>query len=316
MDTINKKNFILQQIIHFKYNILFIIVLILLDAYVTYKYPYCLVNIVDVAIVNRDVPYFIENVILLCIFQITSLLVSLIIGYLFCKINNELIIKVKNMIIEAMFSKSNNKINEDSNKVLTIMNNDVNNIEFLISRLLSPFLLQIITVTINIFVLIKINKMILIIVFIVYPLLIVLQLYFNKIIEKYSKEKLLYMDNSNNLIKEFINSINTYITLNAKNYYLSRFNKVEKNLRENSLNFNMSLEFNNVISKMITDIAYVIVLLISGFMILNDQIRAGEFTLILLYTQRIFNPINMILIIVGRLQNVKISLKRISEILN
>lgn len=102
----------------------------------------------------------ISNVAYMAICQLVSITVALALSYLFCKMSNGFIVKIKLLLIQAMFQVDGKEIEKKSNLFMTSMNADVNNIEMLSSRMLSDLLIQIVTVIITAVILIQINPVI------------------------------------------------------------------------------------------------------------------------------------------------------------
>lgn len=175
-----KKNVVLEQIRKYKWGYLFGIILVAMDAIVTYIYPQLITNILDKAVPAKDPEAVIYNVAYMAICQLVSITVALALSYLFCKMSNGFIVKIKLLLIQAMFQVDGKEIEKKSNLFMTSMNADVNNIEMLSSRMLSDLLIQIVTVIITAVILIQINPVIFLFMLLIYPILIAIQIFFNK----------------------------------------------------------------------------------------------------------------------------------------
>ena len=127
-----KKNVVLEQIRKYKWGYLFGIILVAMDAIVTYIYPQLITNILDKAVPAKDPGAVISNVAYMAICQLVSITVALALSYLFCKMSNGFIVKIKLLLIQAMFQVDGKEIEKKSNLFMTSMNADVNNIEMLI----------------------------------------------------------------------------------------------------------------------------------------------------------------------------------------
>ena len=195
------------------------------------------------------------------------------------------------------------------------MSADINNIEMLSSRMLSDLLIQIVTVMITVVILIRINPVIILFMIIVYPILIGMQIFFNKKIMGQSKKVMAKMDTGNGMVKEFVTYLYEYLALNGKNYYLNKFFNNETILRNEVLKQNMLMASNRTVPQIISTATFLIVLAISGVMVINGQVQLGELTVIIMYTQRMFNPLSSIMLVIGQFQKAKVSMDRINEII-
>ena len=310
-----KKSRVLELLAQYKLGYFLILFLVMLDCVSTYLYPDYLSKIIDVAIPKKNSGLLIKNVIILAILQLLSLLISLLLSYIFSRISNSMVVRMKKAIIQSMFELNGEELGERSRSFTTSMNGDIDNVELLSSRVMADLILQITTVIITGVILVKINKIVLYFVLIVYPLLIVIQLTFNKKVEKRVSILMTRIDIGYSLIKEFVTYIYEYIVLRTDGYFLSRFMRNDKNVRKGHLKYNMLLAFNGFVPRVINAIVYLAILAISGYMVMEGEIMVGEFTIILLYTQRMFNPIASIMLVLGQIQGAKVSMERIDNML-
>lgn len=310
-----QKNAVLEQIKKYELGYLIGIMLVGMDAIATYIYPQLITNILDKAVPGKDIKGVLYNVLGMAICQAVSIMVALLLSYLFCRISNNFIMKIKFLLVNSMFQIDGKEIGEKSNLFMTSMSADINNIEMLSSRMLSDLLIQIVTVMITVVILIRINPVIILFMIIVYPILIVMQIFFNKKIMGQSKKVMAKMDIGNGMVKEFVTYLYEYLALNGKNYYLNKFFNNETILRNEVLKQNMLMASNRTAPQIISTATFLIVLAISGVMVINGQVQLGELTVIIMYTQRMFNPLSSIMLVIGQFQKAKVSMDRINEII-
>lgn len=310
-----QKNAVLEQIKKYKLGYLIGIMLVGMDAIATYIYPQLITNILDKAVPEKDIKGVLYNVLGMAICQAVSIMVALLLSYLFCRISNNFIMKIKFLLVNSMFQIDGKEIGEKSNLFMTSMSADINNIEMLSSRMLSDLLIQIVTVMITVVILIRINPVIILFMIIVYPILIGMQIFFNKKIMGQSKKVMAKMDTGNGMVKEFVTYLYEYLALNGKNYYLNKFFNNETILRNEVLKQNMLMASNRTVPQIISTATFLIVLAISGVMVINGQVQLGELTVIIMYTQRMFNPLSSIMLVIGQFQKAKVSMDRINEII-
>lgn len=310
-----KKSKVVALLAQYKLGYILIFLLVCTDCVVTYLYPEFLSGIIDAAIPNQDKSMLIKYVFVLAGLQMVSFLVSLVLSYMFSRISNSVIVKIKSAIIMSMFKTDGEELGQRGRSFTTAMNGDIDNVELLASRVMADLILQITTVFITGIVLIKINKIVLYFVLVTYPLLILVQLHFNREIRKKSTTLMTRIDIGYSLIKELVCYMYEYIVLGADEYYLSRFMKNEKNVRRGHLKFNMLLSINGFVPRVITAIVYLTILTISGWMVMTGEIMPGEFTIIVLYTQRMFSPVASIMSVLGQMQGAKVSMKRLDDML-
>lgn len=310
-----QKNTVLEQIKRYKWGYMIGILLVGMDAVATYIYPQLITNILDKAVPEKDIEGVLYNVFGMAICQVTSIVVALLLNYLFCRISNNFIMKIKSLLVNSMFQIDGKEIGKKSNLFMTSMSADINNIEMLSSRMLSDLLIQIVTVIITAIILIQINPVIFLFMLLIYPILITIQISFNKKIVGQSRRVMARTDTGNGMVKEFVTYLYEYLAMNGKNYYINKFFSNEMILRNEVLRQNMLMASNRTVPQMLSTATFLTVLAISGAMVINDQIQLGELTVIIMYTQRMFNPLSSIMLVIGQFQKAKVSIDRINEII-
>lgn len=310
-----QKSRIVELLMQYKLGYIVILILIATDCIATYLYPNYLSEIIDTAIPEKNAEILIKNIMFLAFLQLLSILASVLLSYMFTRISNSMIVRIKEAIVRSIFQTDGEELSVKARSFTNGMNGDIDNIEILSSRVMAQLILQISTVFITGVILIKINRIVIYFVLAAYPILIVTQILFNKKIEKRASILMTRCDIGYSLIKEFVTYIYEYIVLNAQNYFLFRFMKNERNVRKGQLKYNMLLALNGLVPQIVNMTIYLTILTISGYMVMDGSILQGEFTIILLYTQRMFNPIANIMAVLGQMQGAKVSLKRIDNML-
>lgn len=310
-----KKNLLFEQIKKNKWGYLLGIMLIAVDGVATYMYPQFITNLLDRAIPNKSTSAVIMNVLLMAVCQLVSITVSLALSYLFCRISNSFILRIKYLLVNSLFRIDGKEIEIKSNMFITCMNADINYVEILSSRMLSDLFMQIVTVIITAMILIQLNFSIFWFMILIYPILVMIQIFFNKKIVTQSKKVMKKMDTGNSMVKELVTYLYEYIALNGQKYYINKFVNNEKILRNEILKQNMLMAYNSTAPQLISTATFLIVLAISSVMVINGKIQLGELTVIIMYTQRMFNPLSSIIMVIGQLQKAKVSLNRIKEII-
>lgn len=310
-----KRNEVYQQIIKYWPGYCLGILLVSLDGFVTYLYPQMITNIIDKAIPSSDVQAIIINIIWMALCQIISIFVALALSYVFCRISNSFILKVKFMLINAIFQIDGKEVEKKSDIFMSAIGVDVSNIEILSSRMLADLLMQILTVIITAVILIQINPIIFWFMIAIYPILIVVQIFFNKMIMKQSRVLMRSVDIGYGLIKEFVFYVYEYLMLNGKAYYSKRFGDNEMRLRSDALKQSMMMSCNRTVPQIISTGTFLAVLAISCAMVVQGELSPGKLTIIIMYTQRMFNPLSSIMLIIGQYQKAKVSVGRINQII-
>ena len=107
-----QKNAVLEQIKKYKLGYLIGIMLVGMDAIATYIYPQLITNILDKAVPEKDIKGVLYNVLGMAICQAVSIMVALLLSYLFCRISNNFIMKIKFLLVNSMFQIDGKEIGE------------------------------------------------------------------------------------------------------------------------------------------------------------------------------------------------------------
>ncbi len=310
-----KKNLMFEQIKKNKWGYLLGVMLIAVDGAATFMYPQFITNLLDRAIPNKNTSAVIMNVLLMAVCQLASIIVFLALSYLFCRISNSFVLRIKYLLVNSLFRIDGKEFEIKSNMFITCMGGDINNVEILSSRMLSDLLMQIVTVIITAAILIQLNFSIFWFMILIYPILVMIQIFFNKKIIAQSEKVMKKMDTGNSMVKELVTYLYEYIALNGQKYYINKFGNNEEILRNEILKQNMLMVCNRTVPQLISTATFLIVLAISGVMVINGKIQLGELTVIIMYTQRMFNPLSSIIMMIGQFQKAKVSLNRINKII-
>lgn len=307
-------NFFAKYIKQDKWRYLCSLLLILFDGYVTYKYPQYLSNVIDIALPEKNIQLFLKNILYMFSCQVISIIIAVILGYIFAKISNYFMITIKSQIIKNVFNFDIEGIKKNKDVFISCMSNDLFNLEMIASRMIADFFVQIATVVVIAIVLIRIYPIIIVYIITIYPILIILQFIFNRLITRLTQSAMKYTDESNGLVEEFAKYMKEYIVLDIQRYYINKFLKNEYKLQEKTLHLNMILTINGVIPQFISSVALISLIGLSGISVINGNMLYGEFVVILLYTQRLFTPISAIMVMIGQFQKAQISIKRIVKV--
>ncbi len=307
-----KKNWLFQIISGFKYSFLLALVFTGVDAVATMLYPQYITKVIDVAIPYRNTRYLMENVALLAMTGIISSVSFIITSYIFYHVSNELVINIKRFLLDCVFRMNGKQIQEKSNQLVTCMIQDINNLEALASQTIATTLTDIITLTVTIVVLAGIDRMILLLVAIAYPVLILVQVWFNRMIGRTSGELMAKIDCSNSLLKELSNMLYEYIAVNGRKFYIKKFVGAEKEVRLKRLELNMLVSYNRLLPEFVNTGIFILVLTVGAFKAIHHQITIGELTILVMYNERLFYPLMRMMLVAGELQKARISSKRIT----
>lgn len=300
-----------------KYKFTFFIALFLVgvDAICTFLFPQYITNIIDYAVPYKDMPYLLENVILLLLVNLISLFMGINLNYLFFHSSNNFVTEIKKKLVDGVFSFNGLSISTKMNKFMTCITEDTYMIEFIASRILATTVLDLVTLIIILIILVQINKSVLILVLIVFPFLLVMQYMFNKKIKQANSEMLKYRDNSNKLIRELVNYIYEYIAINGKRYFSDRFFPLENNLKSKKIDICMLKTYNSFLPNIVNAVSFSFVIGICSYEIIVGKSSIGSLAVIIMYIRQLSSIFVRIITMFGEMQRIFVSVKRIDEII-
>ncbi|WP_124067747.1 ABC transporter ATP-binding protein [Clostridium sp. E02] len=310
-----KNNWLLKGLLKYKISFLIAFILVGIDAVCTFLYPSYITNIVDIAIPYKDTQFLLENIILLLLVSLVSIFVGVNLNYLFYNASNNFVYDIKKKIVGGVFSYNGLKIRENTNKFMTCITEDTYMIEVIASQLIASTLLDVVTLIIIIIIMVRINVSILLFILITYPLLLILQYFFNQRIKTVSKEMMNMRDKSNSLIRELADFLYEYIVIDGENYFNNRFFPLESKIKDRKIDLCMLKTYNSFIPRLLNAIAFAVVVGFCAYKIISGELSIGGLTVIIMYIRQLSTTFVKIIMIIGEFQKIRISVKRIDEVI-
>ncbi len=311
-----KKSWLLKGILRYKAKLMVALIFIILDGIATFLFPTFISEIVDIAVPYKDIRYLIENVLGLLLVSILSILSGISVDYLFYNISNNFVFDVKKQMISEAFTYNGLKIQKRKSKLMTCMVEDAYMIEIIASRLLASTLLDIVTLGIMIYIMVKINVCILIFICVVYPFLLYMQFLLNRKIKQANSELMEKSDESNAVLTEFIQYIYQYIANNGQRYFQNRFFGVEEQVKDKKIEICMLKTYNSYIPQFVNAIAFALIVGYCAYKVIYGEISIGELTIIIMYIRQISTSFIRIVMAISEFQRIGISVRRINEVMN
>lgn len=310
-----KNNWLLKGLLKYKISFFIAFILVGIDAVCTFLYPSYITNIVDIAIPYKDSQFLLENIILLLLVSLVSIFVGVNLNYLFYNASNNFVFDIKKKIVSGVFSYNGLKIGENTNKFMTCITEDTYMIEVIASQLIASTLLDVVTLIIIIIIMVRINVSILLFILITYPLLLVMQYFFNQRIKSVSKEMMNMRDKSNSLVRELAGFLYEYIVINGENYFNNRFFPLENKIKESKIDLCMLKTYNSFVPRLLNAIAFAVVVGFCAYKIISGELSIGGLTVIIMYIRQLSTTFVKIIMIIGEFQKIRISVKRIDEVI-
>ncbi len=260
---------------------------------------------------------FITNLITL----ITLYVVIYIFSILQVKFLSRMIAKLQKEIRENLFNKINNiKIKEvdkiEYGNILNQFSIDLENISNGIIQGLPKIISGIVIVIFSIIVMLKINIKMSAILIIVAPVMYFISKWVTKNTNVFFNDRANIVAKLNNNAEEFITYQNTVRDFNYEEISEKKFEDLNTELYKTGVKAQFYSALTNPITRLISNIGYVVTGIVGVILMLNGEITIGDITTFLMYTSIFTRPFNEITAILSELQTAFASSKRIDEFLN
>ena len=260
---------------------------------------------------------FITNLIILITLYVTIYIFSI----LQVKFLSKMIAKIQKDIRENLFNKINNiKIKEldkiEYGNVLNQFSIDLENISNGIIQGLPKIISGIVVVIFSIIVMLKINIKMCIILIIVAPVMYFISKWVTKNTNVFFNDRANIVAKLNNNAEEFITYQNTVKDFNYEEISEKKFEDLNTELYKTGVKAQFYSALTNPITRLISNIGYVVTGIVGVILMLNGEITIGDITTFLMYTSIFTRPFNEITAILSELQTAFASSKRIDEFLN
>ncbi len=260
---------------------------------------------------------FITNLIILITLYVTIYIFSI----LQVKFLSKMIAKIQKDIRENLFNKINNiKIKEldkiEYGNVLNQFSIDLENISNGIIQGLPKIISGIVIVIVSIIVMLKINIKMSAILIIVAPVMYFISKWVTKNTNVFFNDRANIVAKLNNNAEEFITYQNTVRDFNYEEISEKKFEDLNTELYKTGVKAQFYSALTNPITRLISNIGYVVTGIVGVILMLNGEITIGDITTFLMYTSIFTRPFNEITAILSELQTAFASSKRIDEFLN
>lgn len=306
---------IVNNIKEYKFYYAVCIFLLLVESATLVLYPQLINTIIDVALPYEMYNYLVQNILLIGIVIIISTGSSVIYQYIFSLIGNDFSFKLQIKTLEKLYSKYGEAINPIKDKVITIVNSDIDLVQNFITRSFPMIILDITTFLVVGIYLAKLNPTILFGIITVSVVIPLVQKIINKYINKFYLLNRELLDKTNFYLKEFISSIYEYIGLDSKKYFIDKYKENELKNKEAKIKLSLMFNYSTAVPSLIDGIITMIILGVGSYQVIQGSLSLADLFIFMLYSQKISIPITRMSILYGSVQQLKVSLNRIEEII-
>jgi len=307
-----------NELKNYKISLLLILVATYISTIFELMIPLLLANALNIGIIKNYGMNYIKNIVLtMAVFIIISILLNILINYLINKISINSATNIKNNLFSKILSLNNTEKNKfQTSSLITRTNQDIEQIKSFISSFISIIFKAPILFISCITIIQTLNKkfsiilIISIIILIAYLIIITLKLF------PLSNKIQLSIDKLNKLIKEKITGFKIIKTYNNLEYTDNKIKQANNEYLNTTKKVIKISAFTLPILNLIINSLTIIILVSSINLVKNNALEIGTIIATIQYILQILLSIIMLSMIIILIPKTKISLNRITEVMN
>lgn len=303
------KPFVLEQVI--------CCILLLIHSLTSIAFPYFLKLIIDDAIGKNDM----NKLVIYTIAMLVTIVVMIITKYLqsvkFLELGQKIVFKLKQTIIEKLMQYSGSFFRQyQSGEIVSIIENDVKNVEVIATYMISEFLVAIITAVGLYTILFKMNYQIAI----SSTILVVIYAYLQRKYGEKTKSKSIVLSKSKGELyaqtQELVSNISSVKMLNWEMYFKEKYKIKHWYYFKKERDVVVIKICSGAVGTIFKSLGLILVLCLGGYMVLKGKMTLGILFSLTIYIQRIYLPVISLSNIYIQIKRTQASLKRVFSLID
>ncbi|MDU6247372.1 MAG: ABC transporter ATP-binding protein [Paeniclostridium sordellii] len=273
--------------------------------------------ILDDAITNSKIDLLLKLVFLYIVISTSSALLSIVLSYIYSKMNKSMSSKLKIKLLRHLSKLSGNYYtNIKTGNILSIMENDMFIVESFGAETVFSLIVDVISAFIALFFLIKMDFDLLLIVVALQLLLALCQTKFTKAMSSKTNEIRQGSGDISNIVQEYISNIlNVVISKSSLNFF-RKYIKKEKSLIKKYIDLNLITSSSMSVATILSNLINIGIYGYGGFKIIKGTMSIGELIAFQQYATMLMGPCIRIIRSNTRLQQSLVSINRIFSVLD
>ncbi|WP_270505962.1 ABC transporter ATP-binding protein [Paraclostridium sordellii] len=273
--------------------------------------------ILDDAITNSKIDLLLKLVFLYIVISTSSALLSIVLSYIYSKMNKSMSSKLKIKLLRHLSKLSGNYYtNIKTGNILSIMENDMFIVESFGAETVFSLIVDVISAFIALFFLIKMDFDLLLIVVALQLLLALCQTKFTKAMSSKTNEIRQDSGDISNIVQEYISNIlNVVISKSSLNFF-RKYIKKEKSLIKKYIYLNLITSSSMSVATILSNLINIGIYGYGGFKIIKGTMSIGELIAFQQYATMLMGPCIRIIRSNTRLQQSLVSINRIFSVLD
>lgn len=273
--------------------------------------------ILDDAITNKKTSLLVKLILLYVIISISLSLFNIILDFIYSKMKKRVSIKLRLNLIRHLSKLSGSYYTSiKTGNILSIIENDVFIIENFGIEILFSLIVDAITACIALFLLVKMDLELLLIVISLQILLTLSQSKFTKIISSQTEEIRRDSGNIANTIQEYVSNIMNVIVSKSSFKFLKQFIRQERTLTKKCIKLDIIISSNMSIASILSNLITICIYGYGGLKIIKGNMSIGELIAFQQYTGMLIGPCIRIIRANTRIQQSLVSINRVFGVLD
>ena len=294
-----------------------VIVVLLVQAYTDLALPAYTSSIVDIGIVQGDMPFILRTGLIMVVLALVGMAASILVGYFAARVGASVGRSLRERVFEKVVGFSNNEFDHFSTaSLITRSTNDIQQIQMILGMMVRMLIYSPILAVGAIFNVINTNvTMVWIIILAIGLVVIVMVVLFKIGMPKFRiLQKLI--DNINLVMREILTGLPVIRAFHTEEHESQRFDDANQDLLKVSLFVNRVMVFMWPAMMLIMNGISVLIIWIGAHNIMDGRMQVGDLMAFILYAMQIIFSVLMVCIILIMLPRASVAAGRVEEVLN
>ncbi len=306
-----------KMMMKYKKEHLIAIVLLTINGITYSMEPFFTKSIIDVVIPQKNVVELLKLTGIFLAVIIIEKVSKLFSDYVYSEMGKSFTFQLKRDLISHLQKQSGDYYCKmKAGEINNIINNDVDALEDMATKMLFTTIKDIITSAPIIVYLFILKKDLFLVLLLIYPITYFVQKKFSKKIEYYSIQARIVLEDYVTIINEFLKSPINYVKLGNNTYFKNKFKESEEKYKKYGIKSDKVYSEYITLSTMTNYIVLLAILLIGGYGIIENNMTIGIMVVFIQYSSKMVIPILAISQANVRIKQSKESVDRIFQILD
>jgi len=294
-----------------------VIVILLVQAYTDLALPTYTSNIVDIGIVQGDMPFILRTGLTMVILAFVGMTASISVGYLAARVGASVGRNLRERVFQKVVGFSNNEFDHFSTaSLITRSTNDIQQIQMILGMMVRMLIYSPILAVGAIFNVVNTNMaMAWIIILAIGLVVMVMVILFKLGMPKFRIMQKL-VDNINLVMREILTGLPVIRAFHTEKYEAERFDEANQDLMKVSLFVNRVMVFMWPLMFLIMNGIAVLIIWVGAHNITDGRMQVGDLMAFIQYAMQVIFSVLMVCIIMIMIPRASVAAARVEEVLN